>query len=456
VQSDGLARLPKVDRVLQCGTLSELGVRPQLKKRAVNRALQRLRELLLAGEPADVPDAESLATQVRGTLDAWLTPRPRSVINGTGVVLHTNVGRAPLSASAIAAMGEAARASDLEIDLSSGERGSRFVHLRPFMAAVLSSEDVHVVNNGAAALLLACSALGGRGGVAISRGQMVEIGDGFRVAEMAAAGGTTLCEVGSTNRTHADDYEKALRGELPGQGGQGVSALLWVHLSNFDQSGFTRQVDLRALSKLSKQYEVPLVADLGSGSLGAGLPEREPTVSAYLDDGADLVTFSGDKLLGGPQAGIMAGSAEIVRQCARHPMSRALRPDKTTLAALHATLAAHAVDGIPDLPVHHMVGATKDELWVRARNICGALSWGEDRVRETVATIGGGSLPGDTLDSVGLFITGEHPNRAARALRLGTPAVIGRVQSDELVIDLRTVDPVDDEALVAALRAFGA
>ena len=447
-----LAKLPKVDRVLDDPALAALPWSLALKKRAVTDCLEQLRTRIRAGETVEVPDVAGLAGQAAAVLAAWTTVRPRRVINATGVVLHTNIGRAPLGQPAIDAMGAAARASDLEIDLDSGARGSRFAHLRPFMAALIGAPDVHVVNNGAAALLLACSALAAEHGVAISRGQMVEIGDGFRVADMAAAGGARLWEVGSTNRTHARDYEKALAGQLPGQDGQGVSALLWVHLSNFDQSGFVTQTDLRALSELAKAYGVPLIADLGSGSMGAGLPSREPTIREYLEQGADVVTCSGDKLLGGPQAGLMAGDANAIHRCRRHPMARALRPDKTALAALHATLAAHARADAPDLPVHRMVGVTVDELRARAEKIVAALGWPKDRIRDTTATIGGGSLPGDTLPSVGVCVTKEKPNRVARALRLGEPPIIGRVVDDELLIDLRTIEPAEDEELIARLR----
>ena len=218
---NALAKLPKVDRVLDDPALSGLPWSAALKKRAVTQRLEDLRARIKAGEQVQVPDVAGLAAQAARVLEGWTTVRPRRVINATGVVLHTNIGRAPLGRAAIDAMAGAARASDLEIDLVSGARGSRFAHLRPFMAALIGAPDVHVVNNGAAALLLACSALGLEHGVAISRGQMVEIGDGFRVAEMAAAGGARLWEVGSTNRTHARDYEKALVGGLEGQEGQG-------------------------------------------------------------------------------------------------------------------------------------------------------------------------------------------------------------------------------------------
>lgn len=447
------AQLPKVDTVLDRPSLQDPAWSRGLAKSAIQAALSQLRDEIKAGNRESVPDADALAEQVRKTLTRWTTPHPRRVINATGVLLHTNLGRAPLAAAAIEAMSGAAGACDLEIDLASGSRGSRFAVLRPFMSALLGAPDVHVVNNGAAALLLACTALGKGGAVAISRGQLVEIGDGFRIAEMAATGGVRLVEVGSTNRTHLRDYARVLD---PSQTDTPVQALLWAHQSNFVQQGFVGQVGLVELSQLANEFGVPLIADLGSGSLGGGLPEHEPTIQTYLQQGAHLVTCSGDKLLCGPQAGIMAGDAALVHACRRHPMARALRPDKTTLAALHATLSLHAADGdVPALPLHRMNATTIDELRVRAKAVCAALGWADDRIVETLATIGGGSLPGDTMPSIGVVVTTERPSQAAKRLRLGTPALVGRVADETLVVDLRSVLPEDDGDLIAALQGLG-
>jgi L-seryl-tRNA(Ser) seleniumtransferase len=353
-------------------------------------------------------------------------------------------------------MVDAAGACDLEVVLPTGARGSRFTALVPLLRAVLQAEDAHVVNNNAAALLLACTVLGPPGGVVLSLGQMVEIGDGFRVATMAAAGGCAVIGVGSTNRTHPADYEAALRGQAPGHEGRPAGAILWAHRSNFEQSGFVGEVELPRLAELARAHGVPLIADLGSGSLGGGLPAGEPTVMQYLQQGADLVLCSGDKLMGGPQAGILAGKAELVQRCRRHPMARALRPDKTTLAALHATFAAHAREGTPSLPLHAMVTAGVDGLRRRATALAEALGWPVDRaVVDSLATIGGGSLPGDTMPSVALRVPSNAPSRDAKRLRLGEPAVVGRIEDEALLVDLRTVDPSDDAQLLAALRALG-
>ncbi len=376
------------------------------------------------------------------------------VINATGVILHTNLGRAPLSQAAVDAMADAALYCDLEVGLSDGKRGSRFAWLRPFMGAVIGAADVHVVNNNAAALLLACTVLGAPGGVVLSRGQMVEIGDSFRVATMAGAGGIRVVAVGSTNRTHLRDYEQALDGDGPDAQCVPASALLWCHQSNFKQDGYVKEVGLAELAKLAKARDVPLIADLGSGSLGAGLPAVEPTIGEYLEQGVDLVLASGDKLLGGPQAGIIAGTAKYVERCRRFPMARALRPDKTTLAALHATFAAHARAGTPSIPLHEMVALDEAGLRARADAIRLALGWGEERIVPLKAAIGGGSLPGDTMPSVGLWVPCAKPSATARALRLGELPVIGRIEDERLLLDLRTVDPRDDAALRTALATL--
>jgi L-seryl-tRNA(Ser) seleniumtransferase len=387
-------KLPRVDAVLSLLAGHPAGY--ALKKRAVQEALARRRAALRGGEEEAVLEdrleavpedrlEEAVAAEVASSLSALLVARPRAVINATGVLLHTNLGRAPLAAEAVAAMVAAAGSCELEFVVESGQRGSRMAWLRPLMQGLLGAEDVLVVNNCAAALLLACTTLGRPGGVALSRGQLVEIGDGFRVAEMAAAAGVPVVEVGSTNRTHLADYAGAIEA--------GASAILWVHQSNFSQAGFVAQPGLTALAGLARERGVPLLADLGSGSLG-GLPGAEPTVQAYLAEGAELVCFSGDKLLGGPQAGVLAGREALVARCRRHPLARALRPDKTTIAGLHATAALHARGEAEKLPLYAMATASVAELRGRAERIVDALGWDRGCVRESEATMGGGSLPG--------------------------------------------------------------
>ncbi|EDM79434.1 L-seryl-tRNA(Sec) selenium transferase [Plesiocystis pacifica SIR-1] len=453
-----LRHLPKVDRVLDHPELAALPWRRRLVHRFVVDAIASERARVLEAKPAkavEVADADALAARVRERLEALAQPHPRPVINATGVLLHTNIGRAPLGAAAIAAMAAAAGTCDLEIDLRTGARGSRFAYLRPLLAALFEAEDVHVVNNGAAALLLACSALGVSPtkqhptGVALSRGQHVEIGDSFRVADMAAAGGVPLVAIGSTNRTHLRDYAQAE-----------VSALLWVHPSNFVQSGFVREVELPALAKLARERGLPLIADLGSGSLGHGLPPGEPTVASHIQAGATLVTFSGDKLLGGPQAGILAGDAAAIARCRRHPLARALRPGKTALAAIHATALAHArapeagKPDVPDLPLHTQAMVPAEALRARGLELCAALGWPESALQPSRATIGGGSLPGEDLDSFALVPPVAKAHRAAATLRRGNPPIIARVHDERLWLDLRTLHGVDDERLLGPLRAL--
>ena len=445
------ARLPKVDVVLDDPALQQCAWKRGVKRRLVQDELATLRDQIKAGQDVEPPDAAALANRVRARLEDWQTPRPRRVINGTGVILHTNIGRAPLSPAASSAMVAAAGYCDLEMGLDDGKRGSRFVALRPLLSAVCGAQDVHVVNNNAATLVLATTALGQPGGVVLSRGQMVEIGDGFRVATMAAAGGCPIIEVGSTNRTHLRDYEMALQRD---DGGPVASALLWVHQSNFVQRGYVKEVGLTELAELARKHDVPLIADLGSGSLGGGLPGDEPTITEYLEQGVDVVLASGDKLLGGPQAGLIAGVHRFVHRCRRHPMARAVRPDKTMLAALHATTVAHGQSEAPSLPLHEMVRRSQDQLRPRAEAMARALGWPMDCVISCQATIGGGSLPGDEISSVGLRIPTEKPSRTARKLRLGQPPVVGRVERDRLLLDLRTVDPQDDRNVIEALRAI--
>jgi len=447
------SRLPKMDLVLDQPTLATSPWRRDVLKTVVTDLLAEVRTAMRASPDAAVPDPAALATRARGRVEGWAQPRPRRVLNATGVILHTNVGRAPISAEAVHAMGQAAMACDLEVDLASGKRGSRFTAIGPLLKLALSAEDAHVVNNNAAALLLACTALADKGGVVVSRGQLVEIGDGFRVATMAAAGGCRVVAVGSTNRTHLSDYEQALDGTGPDSCGTPVSAILWVHLSNFKQEGFVSEVAPAKLAALAHARGVPFIADLGSGSLGGGLPETEPTVQQYLREGADLVLCSGDKLIGGPQAGVIAGAQPLVHACRRHPMARALRPDKTTLAALHATFAAHLRADGPALPLHRMVGATVEQLEARAQAVIAALGWSPDSVATTRATIGGGSLPGDTIVSHAIVVPTEHPSNTARALRLADLPIIGRIDNGALLLDMRTVLPEDDADLIRVLRA---
>ncbi len=444
-----LARMPKVDRLLADARLAALPLQRSIVRRAVQFELERLREALrsdvAAGRPVSVPDDPTMAACVLARLARW-SSAPQPVINATGVLLHTNLGRAPLGASASAAMQAIAQGyCDLELELDTGKRGSRLARVAPLLAALCNAEDALVVNNGAAALLLACTALARDGGLALSLGQLVEIGDGFRVADMAAAAGATLWTVGSTNRTHLDDYRKAIAGELPGMT-RGAAALLWVHRSNFVQQGFVGEPSPAALGELARAAGIPLIADLGSGALVG-----DESIASLIEQGASVVIGSGDKLFGGPQAGLLLGASEPIARMRRHPLARALRLDKLSLAALHATTLAHAhaAPELVDLPLERMRSQTLESLRERGEALCDALAWPRAWLRASEATIGGGSLPGETLPSLALVL----PERFAAPLRRGNPAVMGRVHAGELWLDLRTV--LDDAGLRERLASLG-
>ncbi|AWH94069.1 L-seryl-tRNA(Sec) selenium transferase [Dietzia lutea] len=408
--------------------VTELG--RELVKAEIRRAQQQARTGDL--DPVSIVD---VVTAALPTAAVTLT----RVLNASGVLLHTNLGRAPLSGAAVRALAEAAGTNDVELDLATGRRGRRGRGaLDALRAAVPTAGDVHVVNNGAAALALAVTALGGPGRtVVIARGEMVEIGDGFRLPELLESTGTRLREVGTTNRVTAEDYARAID--------ESTAFVLKVHPSNFVVSGFTSSVppaDLRDLG-------VPLVVDIGSGLLTPhpALPD-EPDMTTTLAAGADLVTSSGDKLLGGPQAGVLAGDAELVHRLRRHPLARALRVDKLTLAALEATLRG------PRPPVVVGLEADPVALLARAERIAGRLhEAGVDaRAVRSVAAVGGGGAPGVELPSAAVSL----PESFADALRAGRPAVLGRVTEGRCLLDLRALPPGDDDELAALVLRVGA
>ncbi|MGV0794376.1 L-seryl-tRNA(Sec) selenium transferase [Mycolicibacterium sp. XJ1819] len=355
----------------------------------------------------------------------------RPVINATGVVVHTNLGRAPLSPAAVDAMVTAAGATDVEFDLHTGRRARRGRGaLKALADAVPTAQAVHVVNNNAAALLLTALTLAPDQEIVVSRGELIEIGDGFRLPELMASTGSRIREVGTTNRTHLRDYTDAI--------GPDTGFVLKVHPSNYAVSGFTSTVAVPELTGLG----VPLVVDIGSGLLAPHplLPD-EPDATTMLRDGADLVTASGDKLLGGPQAGLLLGAADIVERLRRHPAARALRVDKLTLSALEATIVG------PPPPVAEALEADAAELRQRARRIAAQLPDAE--AVDCVAAVGGGGAPGVQLPSAAVSL----PESCAAPLRVGSPAVVGRLENGRCLLDLRTVPAGDDDALVAAVRA---
>ncbi len=404
------------------------------------------RDRLAAGaEPSSV---EQLAGDAATELAALGEVPLATVINATGVIVHTNLGRAPWPQAAIDAAIDAARDYLLlELDRETGRRGARFRQAEEHLVALTGAEDALVTNNNAAAVALAVG-LAGRGrGVAVSRGELVEIGGGVRIPEIIRRAGARLVEVGTTNRTRVADFAAPL------EEGR-ASLVLRVHPSNFRQEGFTEAPDAAALAELAHRHGAIVVDDLGSGAL---LPtERyglahEPLPSERLAAGADVVTFSGDKLVGGPQAGLIVGRADLITKLRRDPLARATRPDKTTLAAVAATLGLYrAGRAEAEVPVWRMIAAPLDGLRARAEALAAAL--GAEAVA-TEATVGGGSLPGETLPSFGVAIAGGRPDALVTALRRGQPSVIGRVEGGRVVLDLRTVEPTRDSDLEAAVRA---
>jgi L-seryl-tRNA(Ser) seleniumtransferase len=372
---------------------------------------------------------EQVVDQVAATLPVRATGL-RPVINATGVLVHTNLGRSPLSPAAIETVTAAAGYVDVELDLSSGRRSARGRSaMIALAAAVPSAEAVHLVNNNAAALVLAATALAGGQEIVISRGELVEIGDGFRIPDLLTSTGARLKEVGTTNRTTIDDYAAAI--------GPDTGFVLKVHPSNFRVEGFTGVASLAQLAALGP----PLIVDIGSGLLEPEplLPD-EPDASSALRAGADLVTASGDKLLGGPQAGLLFGRADLITTLRRHPLARALRVDKLTLAAVEATVAG------PKPPLTRFLHADRTELRRRAEAIAAAL---DTRVVESEAVVGGGGAPGVALPSVAVVV----PEGLAEPLRAADPAVLGRVTGGSLLLDLRAVDPALDAKLIAAVDA---
>jgi L-seryl-tRNA(Ser) seleniumtransferase len=375
-------------------------------------------------------------------------PSLRPLINATGVIIQTNLGRAPLSEAALRAMREVGSGySNLEYDLASGERGSRATHLAALLCRLTGAEAALAVNNNAAAIYLALSALAAGGEVIVSRGQAVEIGGGFRIPDVLRQSGATLVEVGTTNRTYAHDYAAAI--------GPQTALLMRIHTSNFRLIGFVHQTPLAELAELGHAHGIPVLDDLGSGTLLPTAPyglAPEPTVQQSVSAGAGLVTFSGDKLLGGPQAGLIVGRKELVAKLRKHPLARALRVDKTTLAGLEATLLAYLHGrATSDIPVWRMIAAQPDALRVRAERLVKAIGNGA-AVVACESAVGGGALPGETLPSYAVALSVAAPDDLARRLRHSAPPVIGRIIDGQLLLDVRTVLEEQEQALVAAVR----
>ena len=441
-------QLPSVDRLLQAAELADLQMRYPRERivAAAREVLGAARAAIERGAPPPGPDG--LVEQVVERLQATFRPSLKPVINATGVIIHTNLGRAPLSAATRRAMDAvAAGYSNLEYDLAGGSRGSRHGHLRTILHELTGAADAVAVNNNAAAVLLALSACAVGREVIVSRGEAVEIGGGFRIPDVLAQSGAHLVEVGTTNRTYAHDFERAITDR--------TAAILRVHTSNFRVIGFVHQPELPELAELARRRGLALINDLGSGCLIDPRPFGllgEPLVQESVAAGAHLTCFSGDKLLGGPQAGLIVGESEYVRRIREHPLMRALRPDKATIAGLAATLRHYLQDeALREVPVWQMIAAPVATLEARARAWQSAVGQGD--LVPIRSTVGGGSLPEETLPSVGLALSApDGADRLAARLRANTPPVIARIAEDRVVLDPRTVLPDQDEQVVQALQ----
>jgi L-seryl-tRNA(Ser) seleniumtransferase len=448
-----LAGLPKIDALVKAAGAAAPEVARWALLEAARAVVAQAREAIKQGARAGA-DVDRVLRKARA-LEAGTLGR---VVNATGVVLHTGLGRAPLGKAAVDALVEAAAGYvALEQDVDDKSRGSRHAHVAAALGALTGAEAACVVNNGAAGVLLGLAALAEGREVVVSRGELVEIGGSFRVPDIMRASGAKLVEVGTTNKTHARDVEDAI--------GERTALLLKVHRSNFTMHGFVAEVALPELVALGKARGLPVMVDLGSGAVvdlaaasGGRLP-AEATVQAAVAAGADLVVFSGDKLLGGPQAGVMVGTAAAVERCKGHPLMRALRPDKLTLAALAATLAVYRRGALDELPALAMLTVAAPALRERAdrlRAAIGQVAGLAIDLADTESMVGGGALPEARPASVALALTA--PDRRAdaldQALRQARPAVVGRIHEDRLLLDVRTVLPADEAALVAAVRGL--
>ncbi len=447
-----LRKLPGVDTLLKNSVMIDLinAHSHNIVVEATRAELKAIRTRMLA-QAGDAPPENELIQSIAARTKAIVRPTLQSVINATGVIIHTNLGRAVLSKRARQAMVEAASAySTLEYDWNEGARGSRYHHAEALLCRLTGAEAAVVVNNNAAALVLSLTELGQGQEVLISRGQLIEIGGGFRIPDIMRQSGATLVEVGSTNRTYIRDYEENIRPE--------TGLILRAHRSNFKIIGFTAEPTLPDLVELGARHGIPVMDDLGSGTLLDTSPyglTHEPTMQESVTAGLSIVSASGDKLLGGPQAGIILGKADIIERLKKHPLIRAFRVDKTTLAGLQATLLAY-LEGkaAEEIPVWRMISADVSKLnrrvkkWQHALNKTGL----ESNIVNTASTVGGGSLPGQQLPTRALGIQSQSHNLLIANLRDANPPVIARVENNLLILDPRTVLPEQDGQLIEILR----
>jgi L-seryl-tRNA(Ser) seleniumtransferase len=444
-----LSQLPAIDRLLRQAAIQDIldSYGRPFTLTAVRTVLTELREAALKDDQA-IPPEDEIVTLVRQQLEDWTAPTLVPVINATGVILHTNLGRAPLSQATREAISQIGTGySNLEFNLESGKRGKRSVHASHLLRLLTGTEDGFVVNNNAGAVLLTLSALASGKKVLVSRTQLVEIGGGFRIPDVMRQSGATLVEIGTTNRVHLHDFENSLASG-------DIALVLIAHHSNFKLIGFHSEPELSEIVEVAHRYHVPVVHDIGSGALldtaDFGLA-HEPIIQESLTAGVDLVCFSGDKLLGGPQAGIIIGKQDLLAPIKTHPLARALRAGKLTLTGVSANLLHYLKnEALSEVPIWRMISMPLDDVQSRAAAWQAALGFGQ--VQAGKSTVGGGSLPTEEMPTATLALTPAKPDDLLLALRESSPPVIARIENDQVLFDPRTVLPEQDDQLIATLR----
>ena len=448
-----LRQIPKVDELMKQPLLLSLceSVPSQTVTQAVRQVLEDLRKDILSGKIEEMPSVEALCAGIVSDASRQAEPSLKKVINATGIILHTNLGRACISARAAVAAQEVAQSySTLEYNLQAGRRGTRYSHVESLLCKLTGAESALVVNNNAAAVLLILSDMAQGGQGITSRGELVEIGGSFRVPDIMEACGAELKEVGTTNKTHLWDYDRAIT--------EKTRALMKVHTSNYRIVGFSETPTLPELAELAHSRGLPVIEDLGSGCL-VDLQQfgiyGEPTVQDSVRAGVDVVSFSGDKLLGGPQAGIIVGKKAIVDKLKKHPLTRAMRVDKMTLAALEATLRSYEIGAYNEIPTIAMLAVTQDQLRAKADALCGLMTAAgiAAEVVPTEGQVGGGSVPTQMLKSFAVAVqpAGVNLDQLEANLRMGRPAIVGRINHERFLLDVRTLKESDYADIVKAV-----
>lgn len=444
-----LRNLPSIEQLLQTEITAQLIAQfgRSLTLDALRKTLDDIRARFKLNPEIELPSIDLILAQAESTLTAWTAPTLLPVINATGVILHTNLGRAPMSNAAIHAMDVVSRGySNLEFDLETGKRGSRLIHAEKLLQKLTGAEAALVVNNCASAVLLTLSALANKKRVVIARSQLVEIGGGFRVPDVMKQSGAKLVEIGTTNKVRLSDYQSAFE--------ESAALVMRAHRSNFKIVGFTEEPELKDIVAAAHQAGVPVVDDLGSGALYDTAKygfTHEPTVQESMQAGVDVILFSGDKLLGGPQAGIIIGKKALLDKIKKHPLARAVRADKACLAGLSATLTHYLKDEAErEIPILRMMSLTLKQVKGRAE------AWreelGQGRVVEGESTVGGGSLPDESTPTFLLELQVKSAEKFLRALRKNNPPIIARTENDKILLDPRTVFPEQEGALLVGLK----